>query len=65
MSIQERLAPYGPSMCPLCDNRRETVFGRRAGELVCRRHPGHPLFESERPDEGLTTPARTLDSVAS
>lgn len=41
--IDDRLDRYGASLCPICGNRRETVFGSVAGELVCREHPGHPL----------------------
>lgn len=55
--ISERLQIYGPSTCPLCGNRREIAFGRVGGELVCRRHPGHPLFEADlAPDGGLPDP---------
>ena len=64
-TIEDKLTIYGPSIC-VCGNYKETVFYGRY-QLTCRRHPGHPLYfmESERLDEGLTTPAKALDSVPS
>lgn len=57
--ITERLQVYGPSLCPICGNRRETVFmDSKAGRLTCRKHPGHPLFEPPERAGGLPEPAR-------
>lgn len=51
--IENRLAIYGPSECPICGNHKESVYAGRYN-LTCRRHPGHPLFEA--PASGGLTP---------
>lgn len=62
MTIEDRLSIYGPSTCPICGNPRETVFGKRAGELVCRAHPGHPLYQAPGPVEDRLTPPAPVGS---
>jgi hypothetical protein len=41
-----RLDIYGRAECPKCGNYVETAFARihDLNDLVCRDHPGHPLF---------------------
>lgn len=51
MKIGNRLDIYGPSLCPICGNHRETTFMRVSGELVCRDHPGHPLHKTGKHEE--------------
>lgn len=57
--IDDRLDIYGPSTCPICGNRRETIFG--GNQLVCRRHPGHPLFREPGKHEAEAVAPASLE----
>lgn len=46
-TIEERLDIYGTPVCPIDGNVLEHVFAKVGYQLVCRNHPGHPLYESD------------------
>jgi hypothetical protein len=58
--ISSRLQVYGQrpmwmkAFCPVCDTLKETVFFKVDGEMVCRFHPGHPLYLEGEGQESTT-----------